>query len=668
MRANALLSLIAVCVAGSSAAGPLGSDEAGREPIRDLYFGEALYYAHQGDYFDALGRLDTELGQYYDLDEPLLDAFHFHVDDAEFSVGDFELRYRMHHRAGRAITAVLEGAVDESVRNDAAYRLARIHFQKGQLEDALHALDRIEGRVPEAIRDDVEFLWANVYMGLGRHADATDVLRRLQGEDGLTGFSEYNLGIALLEDGRTDDAFEQLDRAGRVDGGDETVLAIRDRSNFVLGTLLVENGRYGDAMTYFERVRLDGPFSNSALLSAGWAAVAAERFDRAVVPWGILAEREVTDAAVQEALLALPYAYGELAVHGRAAVLYAGALDSFGQEVEKLDASIESIREGRFLAALVREEVRQDADWEIRLRSLPESPETYYLIELMASHDFQTALQNYLDLEDLRRRLASWVVNFDAFEDIVALRSDYYEPRLPEVDSEFRELDSRMRLRIEQHGLLAKRLEDMLVAPRPKSLATAEERALGARLDQLAAALDRTETPEAEALRARVRRLQGILTFTLHTEYHDRLNTFALHLEELGEAIGVLNTQYDAFVRTRQAAVHSFEGYDTPISRMRTRVAEALASVNLLMARQGRALEVLAIDELLARRERLAAYQDEARFALADSYDRATKARADAEVAAAQEAQTAIAAADTDTDADTDAGVEAAAQPAGEGG
>ena len=31
---------------------------------------------------------------------------------------------------GRAIKAVLEGAVDEEVRNDAAYRLARIHFQK----------------------------------------------------------------------------------------------------------------------------------------------------------------------------------------------------------------------------------------------------------------------------------------------------------------------------------------------------------------------------------------------------------------------------------------------------------------------------------------------------------------------------------------------------------
>src|SRR5262245_41725066 len=76
---------------------------------RDLFFGEALYHSYQGQYFDALQRLDTELAMYHGLDEPLLDTLHYSIGDAEFSVGDFELNYRMHHRAGRAIKAVLEG-------------------------------------------------------------------------------------------------------------------------------------------------------------------------------------------------------------------------------------------------------------------------------------------------------------------------------------------------------------------------------------------------------------------------------------------------------------------------------------------------------------------------------------------------------------------------------
>src|SRR5205809_2131198 len=123
--------------------------------LRDLYFGEALYHAYQGQYFDALQRLDTELAQYHVLDEPQLDTLHYHIGNAEFSVGDFELDYRMHQRAGRAIKAVLEGAVDETVRNEAAFRLARIHFQKGQFEDAQLSLARIQGVVPESIKDDI---------------------------------------------------------------------------------------------------------------------------------------------------------------------------------------------------------------------------------------------------------------------------------------------------------------------------------------------------------------------------------------------------------------------------------------------------------------------------------------------------------------------------------
>jgi hypothetical protein len=46
------------------------------------------------------------------------------------------------------------------------------------------------------------------------------------------------------------------------------------------------------------------------------------------------------------------------------------------------------------------------------------------------------------------------------------------------------------------------------------------------------------------------------------------------------------------------------------------------------MARQGHVLEAVASRELEMRRERLEAYQDQARFAFADSYDRAAKAQA----------------------------------------
>jgi predicted negative regulator of RcsB-dependent stress response len=609
----------------------LATDAARSDELKDLYFGEALYYAHQGDFFGALERLDTEVRQHSAVDERELDTLFYHIDEAEFSLGDFELRYRMHQRAGRAIRAVLEGAVDENVRNDAAYRLARIHFQKGQIADAMRALERIQGAVPVAIRDDIEFLRANVYLAEGLPVESFKVLDRLQGSASYGGFASYNLGIAYLQDGQKALALQQLEKAGLIESRDPGELAIRDKSNLVLGTILLEDGQYEAAVTYLNRVRLEGPFSNQALLSAGWASVSGGQYARAAVPWKILAERELTDRATQEALLALPYVYGKLNVHGRAAIHYGQALDAFTTEVDKLNASIDSIRDGKFLAALIREEIRKDKDWVIRLRSLPEAPETYYLMSLMASHDFQTGLQNYLDLADLRRKISTWDTNFDAWGDMVAIRHEHYAPLLPVVDAEFRELDSRMRLRVEQHRMLVKRRDALLTAPRPEFLATPAEHAAIERLEAIEKGKADRDAPFDENTIRRIDRLRGLLRFTLETEYHARLTEFDRNLRDLNKSMAVAQAQYDQYVRARQAATHSFEGYDQPMNRLQAGARQAAAKIDLLMQQQGRLLEIVAIDELMARRGRLEVYGDKARFALADSYDRATRTQAKVE-------------------------------------
>jgi len=594
--------------------------------LRDPYFGEALYHYYQGQFFDALQRLDMELAQYHGLDEPKLDTLHYHINDAEFDVGDFELNYRMHLRAGRAVKAVLEGAVDETVRNEAAFRLARIHFQKGQLDDALQALGRIQGKVPEAIKDDVEFLRANIDMATGKPADAVEVLKQLHSGESLAGFTAYNLGIALFQDGRSKEAIEQLDKAGQLPSGDRAGAAVGDKSNLVLGTMLFETGDFERAKKSLDRVHLEGPFSNQALLRAGWAEDSAQHYDRALVPWNILAQREPTDAAVQEAMLALPHAYAGLNLHGRAAVLYGRALELYTKQIGRVDASIASIQEGRFLKALIREESRQDEGWVIRLRSLPDAPETYYLMELMASHDFQTALHNYLDLEDLQSRLVGWKTSLDAFDDIIRLRAQNYEPLLPEVDTQFRQLDSRIRLRLEQKKHLGERLQAMLTAPRPQDLATAEERIARERLALIAKHLGNSQSPATLALRQRAERLDGVLTWRLETEYPERLTAAYEHLKELNTQVEALTRQYDAFVRTRQAATHSYVGYGDQIERLRASAGEALERVGTLMTRQGSLIENVAIEQLAARRDRLVAQQTEARFAVADSYDRAARA------------------------------------------
>ncbi|WP_455375952.1 hypothetical protein [Kaarinaea lacus] len=605
--------------------------------LKDLYFGEALFYAHQGEFFDAISRLDTELAQYYGIDEPNLNSLSYHIDNAEFSVGDFELYYRMHNRAGRAIKKVIEGNVDEQVRNEAIYRLAKIYYQKQQQLYALQTIDKLKGFIPEKIRHEEPFLRAQIYIENGKFTDAIKILQEIEKQDSLKGYTGYNLGVALFQSGEEAQGILQLDKVGKLQASDERVQAMRDKANLVLGFRLLEAEQHVEAKNYLQRVRLSGPFSNKALLGTGWAAAANGQFDRALVPWSMLAKRNITDRSVQEVLLGVPYAYGKLKLHGKAALLYGQALETYSKEIERLDASIASIREGKFLKAVIREELKKDKLWLVNLRELPDTPETYYLTQMMASHDFQESLKNYFDLAELEKKLIEWKSYLGAYEDIIKIRSKYYEPLLPDIEMKFRALDSKMKLRIEQRDKLDKRLKKMLISPRPDFLLTVEERLLVQRLTDMEQQLIKQGNADAKTLH-RINRLKGIVTWNVKTEYQDRFTKAVEHLAELDAHVKRLKEIYESFVRTRQAATQSYRGYESLLQRLHIKIRNALGKVKILMARQGHMIEVMAINELELRRQRLEEYQVKARFAMAESYDRATKAKMEEEAAKEAEA------------------------------
>ena len=551
---------------------------AGRsEEAQDVAFDKVLYHAYQGKWFETLEQLQTQLYLRDSKADPAGDAFWYQAVDANFSVGDFELNYRMDRRAARIIQAALVESSDERFHNHAAYRLARLHFRKGQAHDALRALDRISGDIPDDIGDDVAFLRASIYLALEWSEPAIPVLQKLLKSDEYGAFAAYNLGIAYLQGDLRQSAYDQLDRAGRIKARNDADAAIRDKANLVLGNLLHQEDQYNRAIVYLNRVRLDGPFSNRALLSAGWANMSAGQQDKAILSWGVLAERDATDRNAQEAMLALPYAYSQQGDHSQAAAYYARALNVYVRQLAKLSQSIASIRDGRFLAALLRDEIRADEDWVIRLRSLPDAPETYYLMELLASNSFQSGLDNLLDLADLKRKLSRWSASVAALEDLVAAREDHFNTRLPGIDARFSALDSRLRRRFAQYTTFLEQRATIRAAPGSQP----EQRAHLAELDRSLRALD--------------------------------------------EALTLAQAQLDRFLVARRAASDSYAGYDETLDSLSRETREAMGRVDGLMMRQGQFLEKLALDELGARLQRLESYASKARFGLADSKDRITR-------------------------------------------
>ena len=249
-------------------------------------------------------------------------------------------------------------------------------------------------------------------------------------------------------------------------------------------------------------------------------------------------------------------------------------------------------------------------------------------MELMASHDFQTALQNYLDLEDLRKKLAPWQTSFDAFDDIIELRG----AELRAAAARGRRASSASSTRrcacaSSSASTSTSGCRRMLTAPRPDYLATADERIVPSASRARAKQLGETRAPRTRQLRQRIATPAGRAHLAAaRPQYHERLTEAHTHLNELNADVAAMTR----VPRVRpdpaggDAQLRRLRRSDQPAAR---RVGEALQRVDLLMARQGHMLETVAINELKARRERLDGYQAQARYAVADSYDRAARRR-----------------------------------------
>ena len=177
------------------------------------------------------------------------------------------------------------------------------------------------------------------------------------------------------------------------------------------------------------RVRLNGPYSDKALLGLGWADAALGDYQGALTPWMELRSRNVLDSAVQESYLAVPYAFSKLNANAQSAEYYESAVNSFDAENARLDAAIARIRQGRHAQARPATRTRAGEElygWFWQLKNLPDAPESRYLYAVLAGHDFQEGLKNYRDLVYLGGTLAKWDDNMVAFEDMIETREHAY--------------------------------------------------------------------------------------------------------------------------------------------------------------------------------------------------------------------------------------------------
>lgn len=597
-----------------------------KQNIRDLFYGEALYYAYQEDYFSAVSRFDTELTQHYSLDDPRQDSLSYHREESEFYIGDMELSYRMHRKVGRAMKRLLNKSVHITIRDRAAYRLARIAFKKSSFEDALAHLNKISKDASEDLQLKAELLRGQSLIALDRHAEAIKVLQPIHGKRILDGYAPYNLGIALLGAGDQISGFKILDKVGRSSGSDMDRRALQDKANLTIGFTLLTAKKPLKARPYLERIHLKGAFSNKALLWVGWSNAAQGKYEQALVPWMMLRKRDVTDVAVQEALLAAPYGFSQLKAHGRSAILYGEAVETFDREMNRVDDSIRSIREGKFLKAMLHKKAAQEKQWLFSMRELPDAPETRYLRNLMAGHVFNESYSNYRDLDYLSRNINQWLQNLPTYQKEIEARRRYYAPLLPKIESRYGRAVRRLSKLETRHKEISSSLKGMLRKRKPLMLATADEKVVLRQLDNTESKINRlSKQPGLGLLKDKQDRLSGLLHWRLNTEYDNRLSRAHQHARELEQAIEQARRNQRILAQRKSEAVLSYQGYAKAIQDLHSRLQYLKTKLAGITAHQGKYMERRAIAELSRRKQRLRRYRNKARFAMAESYDRALR-------------------------------------------
>ncbi len=576
-------------------------------PVRSLEYGEALFYFFQQDYLNAGVRLMAaqqrrRLGT--------------HDQDADLLLGGLQLAYGMHDVAARTFDRVLDAAATPAARDRAWYALARLAYRRGDWQRANQALGRISVSDPQQAAKTA-LLSGLVALAQQQPGRGVAVLQQGYGlQAGVRDpYLEYNLAIALIRTGKSQEAVALLDGLGQRQVEYEEAATIRDHANLAAAFALLQSGAPQEAQRFFGRVRLTGTVSNLALLGSGWAAVEAGSYAQALTPWRELMRRTPRDAPVLEALIAVPFVHLQLDENARAARVYEQAVEIYQEERNALTEAIAET---------------DDPEWLLQVGLLTRSSlsgggagfEHHWLPRLIASNTFQEAWKNYRDLLQLEQSLSRWQQSLNAYQTMLTERKARFDLVVPQIEKRLAGLDPNELH--ERRKALQTALLDVIETRAVWRLATAAEKGIQREIEALAARVEKlSPSSEKAAFADRVRRLQGLHYWQVHAAFPQRrwqatraVDELDAPLAQMGKRIGTLRGAR-AFARLRIGDL------EERIHRAQTRIVQYRPRLAQTLVRQRERVKQLAQRELTAQQAQIDSYLLQARYALAQLYDRA---------------------------------------------
>lgn len=409
--------------------------------VADLRYGFALYHYYQQDYLSALSELmvaDTR------------DGIQGHGDNPELIAGGVSLAFGMQNHAEQVFLSILQDERrPQSVRDAAWFYLGKLHYLRGDFLSAAQSFARVSKKFNPALYAQLQSLKINIDIHQQQYTQYTlKKLKRAELET-WSPYVLYNLGAAHARAGdfkNAQDYFRALtglDTEGDFKSQREH-WALQDKAHNAMGYTYLAQKSYVAAISEFTQVRLSGAFSNQALLGYGWAAAAQEEYAKALKPWQLLRSRSLIYPAVQESLLALPYAYEKMGAQGEAMTAYQQAEQLLEGEIQLVRDMRATLTEDELLTLVGSEPVSTETLKEWSKQSVEDDSGTVvaavtddgqnwlkldqtsiiktrsaYLYELFAQNEFQTSVLELRDLLRLQKLLKDWEPKLEIYRELL---------------------------------------------------------------------------------------------------------------------------------------------------------------------------------------------------------------------------------------------------------
>jgi tetratricopeptide (TPR) repeat protein len=367
--------------------------------VKSPYLREAVFDLYQEKYSSAIGVLQAEKRR---------NSLGLERTTANRLLALTYIAYRMPNEAAAVLESVSNGQLEPTVRNSLWLDIAKTRFRTGFIAGANDALAKMDKKPDIKLLREKEVFQAQLLMHQNQYNQAIRVLSNIDGFTSWAAFGRYNLGVALIKSGNKQEGLEWLDEVGSMTSTDQEMRALSDRANYVLGNIYLRDKNPQMARLRFERIRLDSPFSTKALLGLGMAFADMNQYKRSLAAWLELSERNASEQAVLEALLAIPFAYAELGGKDQSLQFYKQSLDIYRAESQKVKKIINNTKTGKTIEAIITHISKNDVESARLFDTLPDSPQIQYTLELIKTDEFQQALMNYRDLTILENKLKQW--------------------------------------------------------------------------------------------------------------------------------------------------------------------------------------------------------------------------------------------------------------------